>query len=272
MKTILVPTDFSEASENAVNYAAELAKFIHAKLIIFHGYTIPVPVSEAPVVIYSFEELEKANMQLLTALNKKIKANYSTLETELITRPGFPIDEIIRIESQKKVDFVVMGLSGAGRTKALLGSNTTSVMKKSPRPVIIVPYEAKFKKPGKMALACDYTAIVPDHVISSFKEFVKLFGSKVLVFDVLRKAELVTYEKATAEVNLENSLGDIEHSLYFPSGDNLAEEVNEFVDRNNVDMLTVMPHNHSFFSGLFHHSSAKKIALHTHVPILSIHE
>jgi hypothetical protein len=108
--------------------------------------------------------------------------------------------------------------------------------------------------------------------VSYFKGFVGLFNAKVLVFDVLKQAELVTYEKAAAEVNLEHVLDDVNHSLYFPSGDNLTEQVNEFVDRNNVDILTVIPHHHSFISGLFHQSSAKKIALATHVPILSIHE
>lgn len=272
MKTILAPTDFSEASENAVNYAAEVAKFARAKLVIFHGYSVPIPVSEVPVVTIPFEELEKANMDQLKALDKKLKAKHTNLETELITKPGFVVDEITTLLDKKKIDLVIMGLTGAGRTAALLGSNTTSVMKKSPKPVLGIPQHAKFKKPHHIALACDYKSIVPDHVVNSFKEFVKLFGSKVLVFDVLKKAELVSYQKAAAEVNLENSLGNMDHSLYFPSGDDLPEEVNEFVERNNVDILTVMPHNYTFISGLFHHSSAKKIALHTHVPILSIHE
>lgn len=272
MKTILAPTDFSEASENAVNYAAEVAKFAHARLIIFHGYSVPVPVSEVPVVTLPFEELEKENMKLLKDLDKRLKTKYPNLETELLTRPGFVVDEITTLLDQKNIDIVIMGLTGAGRTAALLGSNTTSIMKKAHKPVLAIPKNAKFKKPARVALACDYKAIVPDHVVSNFKEFIKLFGSKVLVFDVLKKAELVSYEKAAAEVNLENSLGNMEHSLYFPSGDNLEEEVNEFVDRNNVDVLAVMPHNYNFISGLFHKSSAKKIALHTHIPILSIHE
>jgi len=93
-----------------------------------------------------------------------------------------------------------------------------------------------------------------------------------MVFDVLKKAELISYEKAAAEVNLENSFGDMEHSIHFPSGDDFVHEVNEFSKKNHADMIAVMPHNYNFFAGLFHHSSAKKIALATHLPLLSIHE
>ena len=272
MKTILAPTDFSPAAENAVNYAAELAMMTNSKLILFHSYTIPVPATEVPVVALPFEELEKQNTELLKELDKRLKIKFPSITTELITKPGFVVDEISTLEENKHVDLVVMGLTGAGRTAALFGSNTTSVMKKSSKPVLGIPQKMAFKKPERVALACDYRGIVPDHVVDSFKEFVKLFGAKVLVFDVLKKAELVSYEKASAEVNLENSLGDVEHSLYFPSGDDLPEQVNEFVERNNVDVLAVMPHNYTFFSGLFHRSDTKKIALKTHIPILSIHE
>jgi nucleotide-binding universal stress UspA family protein len=272
MKTILATTDFSKASENAVDYAAELAKLTHAKLIIFHSYTMPVPVAEVPIVTLPFEELEKENTASLKAFDKKLKAKHPHLETELITKPGFVVDEIATLVEQKHVDLVIMGLTGAGGAASLLGSNTTTVMKKIQQPVLAIPGNIKFKKPAKIALACDYKTIIPDDVMSKFKKFVTLFGSKVLVFDVLKKAELISYEKATSEVNLENSLDKIEHSLHFPSGDDLPQEVNEFVEKNKVDILTVMPHNYNFLFGLFHHSSAKKIALTTHVPILSIHE
>jgi len=272
MKTILTTTDFSEVSENAVKYAAELAELSHARLIIFHGYSVPMPVAEVPVMTIQFDELEKQNMDLLKALDKKLKAAHNKLETELLTRPGFVVDEIMELTKEKKVDLVVMGVTGSGYNKAILGSNTTSMMKKSKQSVIAVPDKAKFKKPGKIALACDYKAIVPDNAIEKFKEFVQLFKPEVLVFDVLKKAELVSYEKVDAEVNLENSLVDIDHSIHFITGENLEEEVNRFVEVNNVDMLVVMPHNYNFFAGLVHRSGAKKIALNAHVPILSIHE
>jgi nucleotide-binding universal stress UspA family protein len=273
MKTILAPTDFSEVSENAVSYAADLAKLAHATLVIFHSYSVPIPTSpEIPVITVPFDEVDKENMKQLKELDKKLKKSHHGLETELITRPGFVVDEILSLQKEKKADLTIMGVTGAGKTAEVLGSNATSVSKKSHSPVIIVPINTKFKKPEKIALACDYKSTVPDKAINQFRQLVKLFNAKVLIFDVLKKTELVTFEKATAEVNLENSLGDIPHSLYFPSGDDLVQETHNFVERNHVDILAVMPHNYSFFGGLFHRSDTKKLALHTNIPLLSIHE
>jgi nucleotide-binding universal stress UspA family protein len=273
MKTILAPTDFSDVSENAVDYAAELALFAKAKLIILNGYAIPVPVAyDVPVVSIPFEEMEEQSKKLLKNCEKRLKKKHPSLETELVSKAGFVVDEILKVENERKTDLTVMGVTVAGKSEALSGSNTTTVERVSASPVIVVPVKAKFKVPEKVALACDFKSIVPDHVVSKFKEIVHLFKAKVLVFDVLKKAELVSYASAASEVNLENSLGGLPHSIYFPSGDDVVAETNEFIEKNHVDMLVVMPHNYSFFSKLFHHSETKKMSLHTHIPLLSIHE
>ena len=61
MKTIIVPTDFSPVSINAMHYAANMASSIGASIILFHAYQIPVAFSEVPVVSISIEEMKKIN-------------------------------------------------------------------------------------------------------------------------------------------------------------------------------------------------------------------
>ncbi|HTB30583.1 MAG TPA: universal stress protein, partial [Bacteroidia bacterium] len=264
--------DFSEVSDNAADYAAELAKISNARLIFYYIFTVPVSVADTPVMAIPIEDLEKENMKLLHALDKRVKAKHGKLETELRTQPGFVVDEIISFTREHEVDLVVMGVTGSGKTPGIMGSNATSVMHNAASPVIVVPHGYKFKKPATIALACDYKSMVPDETIDRFKSFVNLFHSKVLVFNVLKPKELATYEKAATEVNLENALGDLEHSLYFPASENLHQEINTFVDKHEAEMLVMFPHNYSFLKGLVHHSATKEMAFLTHVPLLSIHE
>jgi nucleotide-binding universal stress UspA family protein len=272
MKTILVPVDFSTTAENAAEFAAEFAKYSKAKLILFHAYSVPVPVADVPVIMIPLDEVEKESVKRLNDFNKKLTQKYPDVKTEMVTRAGFVVEEILLIMEELNPDLVIMGLIGEGRSKGFFGSNTTTVIKKAKCPVITIPSDVKFKKPEKIALACDYSATISDTVVDRFKEFVNLFNAKVLIFDVLKRAELVTYQKAVAEVNLENSLGSMAHSIYYPTGDDMQEETNNFIERNNVDMLVMIPHNYSFFQSLFHQSATKKMAFHTKVPLLSIHE
>lgn len=272
MKNILVPTDFSEVSENAADYAAELAKMTKAKLIFYYVFTLPVPIADTPIVAVPIDELEKENKKLLNALDKKIKAKHGSIETQLITQPGLVVEEITSFTKEHKIDLVVMGVTGAGKTPGMFGSNATSVMHHAACPVVVIPKGYKFKKPKTIALACDYKSVLPDETINKFKSFVRLFHSKVLIFNILKPKELATYQKAATEVNLENALADIDHTLHFPSGENMTEEINTFVNKQNVDMLAVVPHTYGFLKGLMHHSATKEMAYLTHVPLLSIHD
>ncbi len=273
MKNILVPTDFSEVSDSAVDYAADLAMLTNSKLILYYVFTVPVPVSDAPVVAIPMEDLEKENMKLLHALEKRIKEKHGKIEIELRTQPGFVVDEILSFTKNHKIDLVVMGVTGAGKAPGrIIGSNATSVMHHAASPVMVVPKGYKFKKPSTVALACDYKSFVPDETVNKFKYFVHLFHSKVMVFNVLKPKELATYKKAATEVNLENAMGDLEHSLYFPASDNLAHEINTFIDNHHAEMLVMIPHHYSFLKRLTHLSATKEMAFLTHVPLLSIHE
>jgi len=272
MKNILVPTDFSDESESAANYAAELAKITHAKLIFYYLFTVPVLIADIPVISVPIEDMEKESMKLLHALDKRIKAKHGKIETELRTQPGFVVDEVISFTKEHKIDLVVMGVTGAGKSPGILGSNATAIMHHAASPVIVIPKGYKFKKPATIALACDYKSILPEAAVSKFKSFVRLFHSKVLVCNVLNPNELATYQKAATEVNLENALADLDHSLYFPAGNNMVAEINTFVNKHDVDVLAMFPHHYSFLKGIMHHSITKEMAFLTHIPLLSIQE
>jgi nucleotide-binding universal stress UspA family protein len=272
MKTILVPIDFSDVSENAAHYAADLAKYSDARLVLLNTYSLPMPLFETPIAEMQFDEIDKINKEQLESLRAKLKASHGNIAIECASAIGFTVEETLLYAEDKKADLIVAGISGADKSSTIIGSSTSTIIKESLRPVLTIPEGVRFKKPERIALACDYNSIVPADVVDKFIGIVKLFNAKVLVFDVLKKAELVTYEKALAEENLEEALYDIEHTLHFPSGDNLIEEINAFVDKHVVDMLVMIPHKYNFFTGLFHHSNSKQMALNTSVPLLTIHE
>ena len=224
------------------------------------------------MTVIPIDELEKQSMEDLQAVKKRLMDRHPGIETEAVVRTGFIVEEILIMEEEYKPEMIVMGVEGKGRTAAAFGSNTTVVVKRAKCPVLIIPADKRFEKPAKIALACDYSAIVPDNVTDKLKGIVKLFGAKLLIFDVLKPAEVVTYQKAATEVNLENALSEIEHSIYYPSGSDLEEETNDFLEKNGVDMLVMIPHNYTFLHRIFHRSNTKKMALFTKTPLLSIHE
>lgn len=273
-KTILVPTDFSEVSGNAVNYAAEIAKLTGAKLILLHAYHIPVVTAEIPVVLPSIDELERDNMIGLRKIQENILQQLGPLNVECVCKCGFAQEEIEQYAKEHDIDLIVMGMQGAGYlSEKLIGSITTVLMQKSKCPVLAIDKQVRFKTIKKIVLACDYQQIENKSVLGPLKEFVRIFKSHVYVLNVVPELEVVpTIDKAIEGVKLEQSLQDINHSYHCIENEDVVEGINDFVIKQQIDMVVMIPHKHSAFKNIFHRSQTKHMAFHTHVPMLSIHE
>lgn len=275
MKNILVPTDYSSAANNALQYAIELAKKTGANLVLVHAYHIPVPTTEVPVLVISPLELSEENERRMKRLeNEVISGTDKKIKVKTIVRPGFPADVIIEESIDKKADLIVMGITGKGDKagEPLLGSIATAVMKRSLIPVLTVPKGTEFREIRKIALAYDYEREMKHSVLLELKNYVKLFQAELLVVDVINPVEVPSMENAVAGIKLERSLEDVHHSLHFPASDDIIAEINSFVDTHNCDLLVMVPHKHKLLSAIFHKSNTRKMAFHTHLPLLTFHD
>lgn len=140
LKTILVSTDFSENSDHAIPYAAELGKKFNAKVILVHVVAYPVyPVSyEITVDVATLRnELEAAAMKLINERADKIRAE--GVEVETVVEVGTAFVEIIRSARHRNADLLIISTHGwSGMKHLLLGSTAERVVRKAPCPVLTV--------------------------------------------------------------------------------------------------------------------------------------
>lgn len=149
-KTILVPTDFSDASHAALRTAVEMAAGFHAKLILLHVYEHLVYYSDMPMGMTDIVGLEQsvrssAEQSLKSLLETDVR-NQCECETVLVQ--GKPFVEIIRIAKEKHADLIVMSTHGRGGIEhMLLGSVTEKVVRKAPCAVLTLRAQRDFKMP-----------------------------------------------------------------------------------------------------------------------------
>jgi len=149
---ILHPTDFSDLSLHAMEYAQLLARKLSAALHCLHvvddsyRYWLATDVIAAPVG----PPLD----QLLTAGQKHLEefaARHVPGDLPVVrdVRPGQPFLEIIRYAREHAIGLIVMGTHGrTGLKHVLLGSVAEKVVRKSPCPVLTVrPPEHRFEMP-----------------------------------------------------------------------------------------------------------------------------
>ncbi|MES2139991.1 MAG: universal stress protein [Bacteroidota bacterium] len=274
MKTILIPIDFSEVSKNAAEYGIQFANERNAKLILFHVFHIPVYAGDDLSFIPPYDELEKGNMIAMERFEKELREKYLfTNPIENIIKSGFLISEIVDIVEEEEIDLIIMGISEAGKlSEILLSSSSIGVIKNTNCPTLVVPEGVKYRPINTIVLACDDIEKIADtSAAKQITEFVELFNSKLIVLNVIDSFENLDQE-VLLEAKKEVLFGDLNYSVLFIEGDDLIKNINNFVEKNNADLLIMIPRKHAIFSKLFSESNTKKMAFNSHIPLLAIHE
>lgn len=146
MKTILVPTDFSEQADNAMDLAAQIARKSGAKILIVNviegirnfsfntmGQTESIMGEEAFIVRKLIEKVKERLSNLV------LEDAYEGLDLTTEVLMGSPYESISKLIAHHDADLVVMGTKGVGGLEeVLIGSNTEKVVRYAKCPVITV--------------------------------------------------------------------------------------------------------------------------------------
>jgi nucleotide-binding universal stress UspA family protein len=276
MKKILVPTDFTPASINALNYAADMALSIKAEMVILHVYQPPTSVyTELPLPPLEIERsLDEIDRKMLDLKAELVKRTNDQVPIKLVARVGNIRSDIMDMVNETDPLMVVMASHGAGKMeRLLLGSNTIWASKHLYCPLVIVPRDAKFKKIAKIALAWNYRPLKDLGPLNKIRELVKEFAASLHVICIMKNASERLSNKLLAEANrFQEEFGDMNPHYSFIVDTDVTGAILEFSEKNQLDLVMVIPAKHDMLERIFHHSQSKDMALHTKWPLLSLHE
>ena len=262
MKTILIATDFSPASHNASVYGVEFAKAINAKIILFNAFTVPNPPPSITVSVSRYDIMMQTDKILLEEANL-LDPGRTLIEIVCDEGQGPTTDAIVNLANEKKVDFIIVGMKGAGKSlKKIFGSTATALAKNTSIPLIVVPEKAKFKKLDIMVFAND--AAVLDRGIPKFiTEITQAFKAKLYVVRILKNKKVFKINTPHL-LQQTNGVTTFEYSV----DADISYALNTFIEMNKADMLVMIPHKHLWLKRLFTKSETKDMIFHTHVPLL----
>jgi nucleotide-binding universal stress UspA family protein len=150
IKHILLPTDFSECSRQALTYALSFARRYKAKLILLHVIDADEYIAYAEE---STSELSPdSRAKIIQALKETASESFGEflkgdnlegIEIEQEMVEGTPFVEIAKFATELSVDMIVIGTHGrTAQTHPFLGSTAEKVVRQAPCPVFSV-------KPGE---------------------------------------------------------------------------------------------------------------------------
>lgn len=231
----------------------------------------------ATVVLYhNYESEDDLDISLfyLESLKKEFnKAGVRQVECEH-EMGGDLIENISRLAHSMRATLVMMGITGKSAIRQVMfGSNTLKLIDKNLYPVMIIPPDAVYKGASKVAFATDYKQVelsTPSQLIGSV---LKLLDPKLHIVHVSKEAVVSLPPVLQQEKDkIDQMFVDFKKEFYFITNDDFYEAMDGFVKENDIDILVTVPKHPSNSSSLFRTSHTKKLAYHSHIPILAAHQ
>lgn len=275
MKKFLVPTDFSDTSKNAARYAVELAQDDpETTIILYNLYDKLAPGSDGSLLTETDEDRKKVLNHALANLEIELH-EISTVRIEYVAEEGNSLVESVeRYVRYNGIDVVIMGITGATRLEQIfMGSNALNMARQGVCPVIIVPPKAEFKKIENVLLASDFKQVRSTTPVAQIKKILEIFKPNLHIVNVDSEHYVQLTDEYKAERSwLEKTFEAYNPEFYFIRMFDFLDAISNFTTDHNIDLIITVPRKHSFLSGLYKTSHTKKLAYHSYVPVVAIHE
>ncbi|MEX0289187.1 MAG: universal stress protein [Flavobacteriaceae bacterium] len=275
MMKILLPTDFSDNSFEAIRYALLVFKDVETTFYLMHTYTPPVYhteyLLEFPAQYGLGDAYQQTAQEELEKLKQRLEVQFKNPKHSFVIHAAFNtlLNEVADIVDQQDIDLIVMGTKGAtGAKEILFGSNTVHVIKRAQCPVIAIPPHFEYEAPKEMLFPTDYEIEYDKEKLAKFLNIAKLHKSRINVMHVRTGYDLTEVQE-TNKQQLESLLGS--SSIFHDMPDNgIIAAVNEFQLMNPVNLLVMVQNKHTFLERLFIEPVIKKIGFHITVPFMVI--
>jgi len=275
MLSILLPTDFSKNSENAIRYALEFYKNETCKFYFLHCY---------PQVIFSYEyQIEKKlvgkNIHEIIQTGTKERlyefafsimrdhGNNQEFDIEVVN--GFLPDQIAQITSDNHIDLIVMGTKGeTGSNEVVFGTNTIQVINKRCCPVIAVPEGHVFKNVKNVLFPTDLNLSFSYQHLKDLVKVLELHQSKINVLHISFRG--LTSTQRRHKVLLEEAFSNFNADFVIKDDKEITDVIYDYQQDNASELLVMINNKHLFFENLFFKPTISKIAMHLSTPFLVI--
>lgn len=272
MKTILAATDFSPAAVNAVNYAAGMAQQLQAELVLLHVYQLPVVYTEMPAAPMEIADFgEDAERKLRAVKDELAHVTSNQINITTVTKLGMFYPALEEACEERQPYLVIMGSQGTtAAERFLFGGHTVHAMKNLNWPLISVPPNAAFGQIKKAGLACDFIDVEDTVPVAKISKFLSDFGAELHVLNTGRKEQFdpeLVFESGILRGLWHNP----KHVYHYITAEDTDQGVIDYAGEKEIDLLIVIPKEHSLLERIFFKSHTKQMVLHSPIPVMALH-
>ena len=281
---ILVPVDFSELSEKAIEVAAVFAKLFGGKISLFHSH-IPISELDEPYgiglsskIYEDYEQIESTLKERLDAFARE-KADSSVLDESLVTI-GNPAQAII--DASKDFDYIIISTHGrTGFSRFVLGSVAEKVLRLAHTPVMVVEDDSDVGEFKKIMVTTDFS----ENAATSYPYAVNIAKATGASVDLIHILSFEQFDDEDTDISLkenrEERLKLIEKEYFhdvpgqvnrkvITSPDSPHEAIFNYVKNNPYNLIVMATVGRTGINYLMMGSTTANVVRHVNTAVLSI--
>lgn len=264
IETILVATDFSDASGNAYLYALELAACFGAEIALVHVQT----VGAEPRSDIQFERFLSNYRDFERAVVNRLGGN--PIKIQPVLQRGEAGEQLLALSEELGADLIIMGTQGAAsHDHKILGSVAARLIAKAQCPVLAVPAEASFQPIEQIVYGLAF-AEGDKSVIDFLLDFAQPMGAQISC------VHISTEPNALEEVELaeyRDLYGNEQSPVYFQmaQSDDLLHALQEVISQVKADVLVMNTRERKLLEKIFDPSLTRAMLMYADLPLLALH-
>ena len=271
MKKILVPTDFSDQSENALKVASQLAKRYKCEIHLLHILEIPMHKVDAlssynnlPEAVYFMKLVHKQFEELKKKAYLKDIVVHEHVEFHEVFKGVFQVCK------KREIDLIIMGSHGiSGFKELLIGSNTEKVVRTSEVPVLVIKKEHETFNINKFVFASDFKEDSKVPFLKALK-FAELFQTEIHLLMVITINKFVRTSDAMNRIQsfLDTVTTDF-CTIHIYNDDTIEKGIMNFSASIDADLIGMSTHGRQGISHFFNGSISEDLVNHAKRPVIT---
>lgn len=276
MKNILLPTDFSANSMNAIDYAMHFFEHSECNFFILNVQKVSDYISDDLVAGSKtdtiYDSIASDNKKVIQQLVKKLSKKY---KSQSYTFNGlFDYDDLVSAIDQAvqfhAIDLIIMGSNGAtGVKQKVFGSNTLQVIRNLDSPILTIPEHYTYTGIRSALFSTQHCEDFSFKGINVFKEMLKMHQCKLNVLELDDDAILLSKKEDNECIRA--LFPEYPYTYYCLNTIPGLVAVNTATQLLKVDLHAVFIEKETFLERLLFGSEASQLAYGTLIPLLFLH-
>lgn len=279
MKTLLVPVDFTPASENGVKFAVEWSsKYLYERIILVKSFY--TSMYESVIMAGEFANVDQHYLNIIREkeegrLNDLRDAVDEETHGRILVQSFVSEMPLVRAISEliksEHPEMILLGNDQANNyNAAFVAGNVIGIAKSSPVRVLVVPATCSYKTIQEVLVPCDFNTVESLNKINCLNASPRWRDVTLIVLNVNTKGARVTPDERqkAAEDSLHEYLKNFKHRIHYAEDSNVIRGILNFPKINEVQMMFALPGRYSFLYSLTHKSISEALYGNTSLPVM----